>query len=393
MGKKLVGILCYNLSPASMSVIKSIAPRNDYAIKIFPIFGPTPANCNNYVVRQSRVMPKTISLNNLSGTAPEIQLITIGASVVSDLIREADILCLIGLQGIPAFLATIIGYSMRKPILTIIQTMTPEAEKRRPLIIRGLKKIMLKRTTYFIAQTPPTIRTLENNYHILRDKIFYIPWDGGAGEFKIILDKNKNISRTAIRSTLGLSISSKVILFCGTMYYLKGIDVLIKAFARFLHEHPDSVLMLVGPDGGKNGKLNDLQNLADSLNISSKIRFIGSQSWEKLVHIYMASDLFVLPTRKDVWPKVLVEASLAGLPLITTQICGAAGYLVQEGKNGFIIPVNDVDSLFIAMKKLMKGYTGLVFGEESKRIVREFLPSEEHARLYSEIIVRCLDLT
>jgi glycosyltransferase involved in cell wall biosynthesis len=392
MEKKLVGILCYNLTSASTSIIKSISPRNEYAIKIFPIFGPTPENYNNFRVRQSTLRPKTISLNNLSGTAPEIQLITIGASVVSDLIREADILCLIGLQGIPAFLATIIGYLMRKPIITIIQTMTPEAEKRRSLIIRGLKKIMLKKTTYFIAQTPPTIRTLEDNYHIFRDKIFYIPWDGGADEFKIILDKNKNIPRNTTRSTLGLSISSKVILFCGTLYYLKGIDVLIKAFAKFLHEQPDSVLMLVGPDGGKKGKLDDLQKLADSLKIRSKIRFVGYQSWAKLVHMYMASDLFVLPTRKDVWPKVLVEASLAGLPLITTQICGAAGYVVQDKKNGFIIPVNDVDALFIAMKKLMNGHTGLAFGEESKRIVQEFLPSEDDARLYSDIIVRCLDL-
>ncbi len=59
----------------------------------------------------------------------------------------------------------------------------------------------------------------------------------------------------------------------------------------------------------------------------------------------MAADLFVLPTREDVWGLVINEAMANGLPVISTDKCIACVELVKNGVNGYIVPVNDSNKL------------------------------------------------
>ena len=66
---------------------------------------------------------------------------------------------------------------------------------------------------------------------------------------------------------------------------------------------------------------------------------------EELVRHYKAADLFVLPTREDIWGLVINEAMAYGLPVITTDRCVAGLELVEEGVNGYIIPVEDEKAL------------------------------------------------
>ena len=60
---------------------------------------------------------------------------------------------------------------------------------------------------------------------------------------------------------------------------------------------------------------------------------------------YRAADLFVLPTREDIWGLVVNEAMANALPVITTDRCVAGLELVQNGVNGYIVPVEDVPAL------------------------------------------------
>ena len=55
----------------------------------------------------------------------------------------------------------------------------------------------------------------------------------------------------------------------------------------------------------------------------------------------MASDVFVLPTREDIWGLVVNEALAFGLPVITTDSCVAGLELIINEENGFIVPVDD----------------------------------------------------
>ena len=75
------------------------------------------------------------------------------------------------------------------------------------------------------------------------------------------------------------------------------------------------------------------------------VHFIGFTEKEKLKLYYAAADIFVLPTREDIWGLVINEAMAAGLPVITTNRCGAGLELIKNNQNGYLVQVDDVDNL------------------------------------------------
>ena len=93
----------------------------------------------------------------------------------------------------------------------------------------------------------------------------------------------------------------------------------------------------------------------------------------------------LLPTHKDCFPKVLVEAGLAGKPLVTTSACGSAGLIVQDGVNGFVIEPGDVPQLAAAMTKLFDPALRARMGASSREIVEQIcrMDLEVHGYLQS----------
>jgi len=74
---------------------------------------------------------------------------------------------------------------------------------------------------------------------------------------------------------------------------------------------------------------------------------------DKLVKLYRQADLFVLPTREDIWGLVVNEAMANALPVITTDRCIAGLELVRQGENGFIVPAEDVAALGEKIKEVL----------------------------------------
>ena len=179
-----LGVLCYRLSPPTVSIIEKMAQAvPEFPLKAYPIYGPRPAQVVNFPFRPSEKTPKTFFFNNIRGSAPENQIRALGLNLAVELVRQSDVICLIGLQGIPALIAVVLGRMKHKPVLVLSQTMNSLAEVNRPAILRILKGIMLRLSTYHVAQTPITLDTLVRNYRIPTEKITLIPWDGGAGAF------------------------------------------------------------------------------------------------------------------------------------------------------------------------------------------------------------------
>ena len=127
-----------------------------------------------------------------------------------------------------------------------------------------------------------------------------------------------------------------MILAIGQMIHRKGFDVLLKA-AKDLA--PEIGIYFVGGEA----KAEYLQ-LKEELGLTN-VHFLGFQKKERLAKFYKAADLFVLPTREDIWGLVINEAMACGLPVITTDKCVAGLELVKDGKNGYIVPVDDRDAL------------------------------------------------
>lgn len=124
----------------------------------------------------------------------------------------------------------------------------------------------------------------------------------------------------------------KVILSVGQFIPRKGYDVLLKACEKI---DPSVGVYIVGGD-----PLQEYIDMKEELHLDN-IHFIPFMTKEKLKNYYKMADVFVLPTREDIWGLVINEAMAYGLPIITTQNCIAGVELVNENENGFLVPVND----------------------------------------------------
>lgn len=138
-----------------------------------------------------------------------------------------------------------------------------------------------------------------------------------------------------LKSKLNIN-EEKFILSVGQYIHRKGFDVLLRACKDISSEY--GVYFVGGEPTEEYLKLKKEFNLTN-------VHFIGFKSKDELKDYYMVSDLFVLPTREDIWGLVVNEAMANGLPVITTDKCVAGLELVKDNENGYIIPVGDEKSL------------------------------------------------
>jgi glycosyltransferase involved in cell wall biosynthesis len=375
--KNKIGVLCYSLMPATIDILNRLdvlLNKKCLKLKAFPLVENN--SLENNILFSYRPTSFSGRFMEVKGRVPDSQLLTIQASTILNLVKESDLIILLGIQSIPAILTTIFAKLQRKPVLTINQTMPPEVEKKRPWYIRWAKRIIYNISNLQIAQTKATEKTLSEIYRIPNNQILYAPFDGGGTIFKELLKYSTSLNSTSIRDKHGIPEDAVVFLFVGTLIYLKGVDVLIDAVAMLEPQNSNYYLLIIGADGKKGGQLASLQSKALDMGLANRILFAGQKSMKELVRFYLASDVFVFPTRKDVWPKVLVEAALTGLPMITTSVTGQANLLVKDGINGFIVPPNDFHALSHAMLKLMKRATQTRMGDHSRKIVKEFVQPE-----------------
>lgn len=138
-----------------------------------------------------------------------------------------------------------------------------------------------------------------------------------------------------IRCKLGIK-EEYVVLMVGQMIYRKGIDVLLRACSKISSQCDVGVYIVGGKATGK------YLSMSHGMNNVHFCEFVDN---EALRQYYASADIFVLPTRDDVWGLVVNEAMAAGLPVITTNRCVAGLELIENGENGFIVPVEDSDML------------------------------------------------
>ena len=136
-------------------------------------------------------------------------------------------------------------------------------------------------------------------------------------------------------------------IFIGRLVGDKGIPELVKAFYRLNKELPDTRLLLVGREESQLDPLDSstLKEISDN----PAIEAIGQKSdvrpW------LLASDIFVLPSHREGFPNVVIEAGAMGLPSIVTDINGSRE-IIHDGENGLIVPVKNANALYEAMKHL-----------------------------------------
>jgi glycosyltransferase involved in cell wall biosynthesis len=124
---------------------------------------------------------------------------------------------------------------------------------------------------------------------------------------------------------------------------IKAPDVLVAMLERIYRIAPELHVLLSGPARGY------VRRELDRVGIP--YRHTVAESREELARAYHALDAYVVPSRQEGGPKGVLEAMAAGVPLASTRV-GQAQDLVEDGRNGLLVDVNDAEALAEALLRL-----------------------------------------
>ena len=172
------------------------------------------------------------------------------------------------------------------------------------------------------------------HYGAVREKCIKYPFSSLDAE-DILGAPVSREEKQELRRELGME-CDRMILTVGQFIPRKGFDILMQAAAKMKNK---ADIFIVGGEPTE-----EYLKLRSELGLTN-VHFVGFMKKEKLAEVYRAADLFVLPTREDIWGLVINEAMAYGLPVITTDRCVAGLELVEEGVSGYIVPVENVELL------------------------------------------------
>ncbi len=241
----------------------------------------------------------------------------------------------------------------------------------------GLERATALITSQFVAVSDPN-RALGQSYGIFRrEKCALIRSGVDFGEFRTVgTDKSKK------KIELGFEPSDKIVGVVASFTPAKALHLFLEAAAKIAREVPGVSFVMVG-DGSLRPQL---EAQAERLGISSALRMLG---WRRDVpELLRTFDVFLLTSLWEGLPRSLVEAFLCGVPAVASHVDGI-GEVVQEGRNGFLVPANDTEAMAAAVVRLLKDEPlRKTLGEQALHSVDDFSVEKmlkDYSNLYENI--------
>ena len=211
------------------------------------------------------------------------------------------------------------------------------------------------------------------------NKVVVIPWGVNAKMF------NPDINGSEVRQKLDLD-GSHVVISARCFETYTDIGCLINAIPDVLKVLPDSRFIIAG-----SGSLeHELKQLTKDLGVWDSVRFVGEIPHPKLPVYFRAADIYVATSLMDSSSVSLLDAMACGLPVVVTNALSNDEW-VENGKNGFIVPMKDPKSLAEKIIYLLK-HPELMekFGKRNREIIVERTDEEnvmgKIEKIYKELI-------
>lgn len=213
-----------------------------------------------------------------------------------------------------------------------------------------------------IAQSNEMKKDIINSYNINKEKIRVInnPLD------KKSIDKMVNINKDIPFLSRNINVVAS-----GNINKYKDYGMLIHAFKLVIEKNNSFHLYILGRDE-KNGLKESLEQLLDKLNIKENVHFLGYQ--ENPYIFYKYSDLFVLSSKQEGLPNVILENLYLEKPIISTNCINSINKLLINRQNGFIVNVGDFEDMAdkILRYKELKPYNSYTY-ENINKIMKEYV--------------------
>lgn len=161
----------------------------------------------------------------------------------------------------------------------------------------------------------------------------------------------------------------------------KGMDLVIKAFARIQDKNAKLIIM------GDGDERATLEKMVIENDIANRVSFFGKYSRQEFNDFLSHSDCFVLASRGETFGVVYIEAMAAGVPVIATKCGGPEEYV--NNKTGLIVDVDNEDDLCIAMNCMIEKkqlYDNRLISEYAKEKFGQRVIAIEIEKIYNSIL-------
>lgn len=170
------------------------------------------------------------------------------------------------------------------------------------------------------------------------------------------------------RTILRLPHDRTIITNVSAIEHIKGIDTILQAVARLKNKGLEILFVHIGGLRSNTEEqqqyANSLKQMAIELGVKDKVVWLGRRS--DVQDILLMADVYVHPSRSEGLGSALLEASVAGLPLVGSRV-GGIPEIVQHGVNGLLVDADDAEQLADAIELILTSENN--YGEQAKKMV------------------------
>jgi glycosyltransferase involved in cell wall biosynthesis len=201
------------------------------------------------------------------------------------------------------------------------------------------------------------------NYGAKPDRLYRLPYWPDYDAFTHV----DPVELERFQQKFSLNRRQRHVLYSGRLVPVKRVDLLIDAFVNVASSHPEWNLLIVG-DGIKR---DELQRRVPQ-ELRQRVVWTGFLEGRELAVAYHAADTLVLPSDHENWALVVQEAMAAGLPVIASDVVGAAREMVVDGQGGRIFKTGDINSLQRSLEEVIRPDNIERYKDEAKLALKRY---------------------
>lgn len=298
---------------------------------------------------------------------------------IKNIVDSVDIVHLMGQWTFINALVYFVAHRLKKPYVVCPAGSLP---------IYGRSKLLKWLYNWIIGKK--IIRNASGHIAISPDEIFQFQTYGihsdNVSNISNGINREDYLARDnwGFRSKYGLG-NPPFILFFGRLNYIKGPDLLLRAYCNIKDAFKDYHLVFVGPD---EGMLSELREIVSKIGVWDRVHFIDYLGGTDKSKAYHASELLVISSRQEAMSIVVLEAGITGTPVLLTDKCGFTD--IDKIDGGRVVPAT-VDGIQKGLIELLKNPVKLIaMGENLKKYINKHFSweiiADKYLKLYKEIL-------
>ena len=176
-----------------------------------------------------------------------------------------------------------------------------------------------------------------------------------------------------------LNENDKIVLYIGRLIKEKSIDLLLQAFKKYLDKYQDDAKLLLVGDGDQ---AEELQSLAEQLDIANNVIFAGKVNHEKIKSYYLMANAFVSPSLSETQSIAIIESMAASTPVLARDD-NLLSELIDDEVNGFICP--DEEQFINKLNKILNMESSEL--EKIKQAMKKKVTTNYNVDSYTEKVL------